>query len=338
MHGAEVRRASPGFFNAIILATALTACRAAGESAAPEGEALCRAVESPTDEVKAGPLHALNRQFLAAHARARAAECERLMRDGLVIRYTFGALEARWRGRPIGGRPTINVLPAEFHPVKDVSHAVFLAVLLLREPPSTEATRRLDAAVAAIDAAARELDGEAGRRIPAALLPAQRRLLARTRALLVGHRERPRTAEDLRRYVEDVREDVKTNLQAVAGAVVRGLHAEVTRIREAVAREDPRAWDDVVIVVAVSHQSRAREISVQYFERLLGEPVGEGARGERRLVVAEGLTRGPDQLELVATHVVDRVGAAEIFGEVDRLQRDAMAEDGGALDELLPRP
>lgn len=326
----------------IVVAALASGCRRTGDASPPVDERAadgwCVAEVSRTDEVGdgvTGPLHALNREFLGAHARARAAECVRLTGSRLVIRYTFGALEARWRGRTIG---PVQVLPPEFHPIKDVSHAVFLAALLLREQAA--GSRHVDAALAALDAAARELaeDGSAAAtRIPAALLPAQRRLLARTREALARHRERALDAGEQAAFFAAVREDVVGNLRAVSGAVVRGLHAEVSRIRAEVTREDPSAWAGVVVVVAVSHQSRAREISVQYFERLLAEPVGEGASGERRLIVAEGLTGAAEQVGLVTTHAVDRVGAAVIFGEADRLQRDAMAEDDGALDELLPR-
>jgi hypothetical protein len=327
----------------IVLAAGLVAsagCRRSADAATPEpAEDWCAVIESATAEVAdgvTGPLHALNGEFLAAHARARAEACTRLVNEGLVLRYTFGALEGRWKGRPIG---PVQVLPPEFHPIKDVSHAVFLAALLVREPWSSATRGRVDSAIAAITAAERELAAEstARTRIPATLLPAQLRLLARTREALTQHREQRLDAAAQARFFAAVREDVTGNLRAVAGAVVRGLYAEVTRIRAEVTREDPDAWAGLVVVVAVSHQSRAREISVQFFERLLAEPVGEGARGERRLIVAEGRTLARDQMGLVATHVVDRVGAAAIFADPERLQRDAMAEDDGALDELLPR-
>jgi hypothetical protein len=86
------------------------------------------------------------------------------------------------------------------------------------------------------------------------------------------------------------------------------------------------------------HQARAREIGIRYFERLLAEPVGEGARNERRLVVAEGMIRGPEQYGLLATHLVDQAGASAIFNDALRLQSDVTADDGGVLDSLLPKP
>jgi hypothetical protein len=313
----------------------IAGCRGTGDSTAPEAGWCAAEVlrSAEVDEVGGdGRLHALNRQFLAAHARARAAECERLAKERLVLRFAGGVLEARWKGRAIGGG-RVDVLPPEFHPVKDVSHAVFLAALLFAERAGGEAVTE---AIAGVDAAT-EAIGAA--RVPAELVPGLRRILGRTREALTVYAAGRLDVDAQAAYFAAVRPDVQANLRAVAGAVVRGLHAAVSRVRAEVAAADPGAWANVVVVVGgVSHQARARDIGVQYFERLLAEPVAEGAQGERRLIVAEGVMDAAGQVGLAAAHAVDRVGGAVIFGEPARLQRDALADDGGALDAVLPVP
>ncbi len=122
-------------------------------------------------------------------------------------------------------------------------------------------------------------------------------------------------------------------MHVVSAALLRNLDREVKAIR---ARVDDAVWSSALVLVAAVHQARAREVGAQYFERLLGEPVGEGARNERRLIVSENLFTSADQYGLLATHVVDEAVAAAVFDDRLRLQRDALGDAGDVLDELLP--
>src|SRR5262249_47819269 len=112
---------------------------------------------------------------------------------------------------------------------------------------------------------------------------------------------------------------------------------EVKAVRRKVEAQDPRAWDSVLVLAVSVHQARARELGVQYFERLLAEPVGEGARNERRLGVCESVFAGAGQDGLLALHLVDQAASADVFGDPLRLQWDALGDPGGALDAVLPR-
>jgi hypothetical protein len=307
-------------------------------AAAAPGE-WCVATELESRESEhgvSGALAALNGRFLEAHARAREDSCRQLESQRLVIRYSFGTVEARYRGKPLqGGR--LDVLPAEYHPLKDVSHAVFLAALIFAEPPGDARTVHAREALGATDAVLAELrdsGSKASQLIPREHQDRQRRLLDSTQRALTAFIDGGLDEPAARAYFEAVRADLLENVRVVAGAVLRGLHQQVQKIR---AQVDPRDWDSLVVVVGVMHQARAREIGIQYFERLLSEPVGEGARNERRLVVAEGMVRGPDQYGLVATHLVDQAGASAVFDDALRLQRDVLADDGGVLDSLLPK-
>jgi hypothetical protein len=299
----------------------------------------CLAEEHGTLEKNAArdPLLALDEQFLKAHARARADECKRVEAERLVMRFSFGRLEARYKGRPLLG-DGVDVLPPEYHVLKDVSHGVFLAGLVF-DDASNDAPAHAAAALAAIDAAARQLDEGAGaaKRIPARMLPVEQRILRETKTALASFAAGKLDRAAQNAFFDKVRPDVLANLRVVSGALVRGLDAEVKRVRAGVEREDPKAWDSLVAVVTVSHQARAREIGVQYFERLLKEPQGEGARNERRLVVSEGLWKPAQQYGLLVAHVVDQVGSERVFDDPLRLQWDVLADDGGALDEVFPR-
>jgi hypothetical protein len=309
-------------------------------SSAKADTAFCLADDHSTLEKGATPdaLLALDNQFLGAHARARAEECRRLESERLVMRFSFGRLEARFKGAPLLGGP-VDVLPAEYHAIKDVSHAVFLAGLIF-EDHSTEARARALRAAKAVSAALDQLadpTNASAKRIPPALLPQQQRILGETKSALTAFADGKLDANAQQAFFAKVRPDVLANLRAVSGALVRGLDAAVKRVRAEVAAKDPKAWDDLVVVVTVSHQARAREIGVQYFERLLKEPQSEGARGERRLVVSEGLGKPAQQYGLVSAHIVDQVGSEQVFADPFRIQSDVLADDGGALEAIFPR-
>jgi hypothetical protein len=283
-----------------------------------------------------GALAALNQAFLTAHAEARQAACTELESERLVIRYAFGKLEARYKGLDLLGG-AVDVLPPEYHPIKDVCHATILAALLFHDESSTK-SRRATAIVSVLDAALAELHDSTSattRLIPAAHLPRQRRLLRSTRAAVLAFSQGRLSAAGQRKFFAEVRPDLDENIRAVSGAFLRELHRRMQDIRHEV--PDADAWDSVLVIVGTSHQARAREIGVQYFERLLAEPVGEGARNERRLVISESVGKASDQYGLLATHLVDQESGALVFGDPLRLQWDVLANNAGVLDELLPR-
>ncbi len=295
----------------------------------------------PSEEGKhgvTGALAALNQAFLMAHAEARKAACSELESERLVIRYAFGKLEARYRGADLLGGP-VDILPPEYHPIKDVSHSVILAALLFRDESSTR-LERAAAAVKGLNAALAELDDASSattRLIPTAHLSRQKRILRSTRDAVLAFSQGHLDVAGQRKFFAEMRPDLGENIRAVSSSFLRELHGRVQDVRRKV--DDINAWKSVLIIVGTSHQARAREIGVQYFERLLAEPAGEGARNERRMVISESVGKASDQYGLLATHLVDQEGGGLVFEDPLRLQWDVLADNGGALDELLaPSP
>ena len=286
-----------------------------------------------------GALSVLNDQFLEAHARARREACRQLESERLVIRYSFGLLEARYKGRPLN-KEEINVIPAEYHPLKDVSHAVFSVALLLREPSGNERTQHAKQTLGATEAVLTEL-GDATSTASKLIAPEHRdrqvRILDATKTALDNLIDGRLDEAARRSYFQKVEPDLLENIRVVSAALIRGLHEHVQQFRAIVEKEDPSAWDSLIVVVAVVHQARAREIAVRYFERLLGEKVGEGASSEQRLIIAEERFGGADQYGLLAAHLVDQAGGEDVFGDALRLQQDVLSGDGGLLDSLLPK-
>ncbi|MDB4987987.1 MAG: hypothetical protein JWN04_3165 [Myxococcaceae bacterium] len=279
-----------------------------------------------------GALAALNARFLETHARARQQRCSYLEHDGLVLRYAFGMLEARLHGVVL--QPATNVLPAEYHPIKDVTHALFLAALIVSSPDPAEKHRQTPAAVQAIEAVLAELaqpGSLALKLIAPEHVERQRRILLRSKAALL--------AQDLaaaRGELDQAHDDLEQNLSVVATATVRGIHQAVQKVRTDVERRDKSAWGKVLVVIAVAHQARAEALEVQYFERLLHEPMQEGAHGERRMVIAENLEQPEAQYGLLSMHLVDQLGGRLLFEDRARLQRDVLSGHAAELDRLLP--
>jgi len=316
---------SPGALAAAAPATASEPWCTAGGARGAE-----RAARSPD------PLSDVSERFHEAYQRARAQACRQLASRRLLIRYAFGTVEARWNGTDLG--PPVVLFTPYVHALKAVSHAVFLAALLFDEPAG-ERDAHVAAALEGVEALRAELADPASRAaslIPAGERPRQVGLLSRTSAALVALRDGRLDERARRDYFIAVRAGLSENLRHASTAVLTRLHQTVEGWRRDVDAKDPDAWSSLVVVAAVVHQARAREVAVQYFERLLGETVSEGASGERRLVVVESQFEAADQRGALAAHQVDREYADSIFGDASRLQQDVMADNGGALEKLLP--
>ncbi len=307
---------------------------------APEPEPWCTA-ESARNTEKAvgisGPLSDLSERFREAHQRARADACRKLASRQLVIRYAFGTVEARWNGIDLG-EPVVLFTPY-VHALKAVSHAAFLAALLFDEPPGPERDAHVAAGIRDIEALRAALVDpatQAAKLFPPAELPRQMDILTLTSAALGALHDARSGARARRDYFSAVRTPVNDNLRNASAAVLTLLHQTVAGYKRRVDAKDSKAWASLVVVASVAHQARAREIAVQYFERLLGETASEGASQEDRLVVVESQVKAADQRGGLAAHEVDREYGELMFGDPNRLQRDVMADSGGLLDKVFP--
>ncbi len=328
---------------------------APGQPAAPAGaredrcrqtpappECFCSAPKLPATERQRGvgimgPLSALSEQFRSAHAAARARMCARLQSAALVIVYSHGTVEVDRNGQRLV--PPTSIYTPYVHVLKAVTHAAFLASLLFDEPPGPLRQQHLAATQHEI-AAVRQLFSEAQeptvRLLPAAERERQLAILLQTQSFLAGLQKGEQTPRGRADFIKGVRPLIGADLRDAARATLVKLDETIKGARALVERQDPRAWESVLVVANASHQSRARELAVQYFERMLSETIGEGARHENRLVILEGVDKAADERGLLAAHYVDREHAELIFGDPERLQWDVLADGGSLLAELLP--
>ena len=108
------------------------------------------------------------------------------------------------------------------------------------------------------------------------------------------------------------------NVDEAARVGLDALHSHVSGLRDQMM---PDEWRALHVVVIGAHMLRDSEMTMQYFERLLDEPI-EG----RRIIFAEGLWEEPRALDLLGTHVVDGSAGAAFFGEFMRMHRDLLSD------------
>lgn len=305
-----------------------------------ESEVWCASDKLPPVEVFSGvggSLSSLSERFREAHQRARARECTVLATQQLMIRYSFGTLEARWKGAELGRQA--NLYTPRVHALKAVSHAVFLAALLFEESAGPDRESHLQDTLRDISALRTDL-AEPKTDAAKAFLPDERSdqiaILTLTSKALEGFRHGQLDQNGRRDYFISIRRPLSENLRRASVAVLTSVHEAVSAYKKEVDAKDSTAWASLVVLANVSHQGRARDIVVQYFERLLGETVSEGASLENRLVILEGPSQPAAQRAGLAGHNVDRQFAEVIFGDPGRLQRDVMGDSRGFLDSLLP--
>ncbi|MFY0566894.1 hypothetical protein ACN28E_24060 [Archangium lansingense] len=327
-----------------LLGLSLSACQTAAPAVAPDSppDAAPTSVErnsaSAPAEQLAQPVRALNELFHQQYASARTDYVSRLGTEERPVLLMKGSLTLMWRGQ----RTQYSVFSSRYHTLKAISHVpLSIYVALPGNAGSTlapETQARFQSTRQRIAEALATLDDPASstrRVLPPELLEEQRTLLRESDTLLAESLSRGRPSpERLEQFVQAVRPALVANARAAARDELAQLHQHVSAIRASLS---PAQWARLVVVISSSRQARAREVSLQYFERLLREPKqGEGASREERIVVVEAFgSREP--LEALATHELDQDAAAGLLGDKFRLQSDLLAPYATEyLDELLP--
>lgn len=284
------------------------------------------------------PLLALNGLFRQQYASTRAAYVARLGTEERPVLQMDGTLTLHWKGKAT----RYTVLTPRYHTLKTLSHvpfSVYVALLGNTGPALSEETKaRFQRTRAIIPVALEALDEPASSVrsvVPPELVEGQRTLLRESDTLLAECLSQGKPSlERLARFLQTVRPALIANVRAAAHEELDQLHRHVTAIRGSLT---PEQWGRVVVVIGTSRQARARESTVQYFERLLGEPPqGEGASKEGRIVVLEAFgSREP--LEVMGVHELDQDAAAGLLGDKLLLQNDLLAPYSAEyLRQLLP--
>ncbi len=217
----------------------------------------------------ADPLVALNDRFHDAYRRARL---DRLAKAGPVVLVGFNSLALLRQGN----RLEVPFPPAIYHKLKEVAHVPLMTFVMLAgtEGKPLDAVRRAEVGyVQELIAAALEGIDRSG--FPGASLDRQREILTMTRTYLTDVLKQGKApTETLEAYAKRAAPLVLANADEAAEAHLTLLNSQM----EAWRREmTPEEWRSMHVVVMSVHMARDREIAMQYFTRLLGEPT-EGHR------------------------------------------------------------
>ena len=118
------------------------------------------------------------------------------------------------------------------------------------------------------------------------------------------------------------------NVEDATALEMRALYATTADWKKQLT---PAEWKALHVVMIGPHMPRDGECSIQFFERLLGEPV-EG----KRIIYAEALWAEKDALNLLGTHFVDEAAGEAFFGDPMRMHRDLLADAAKAYLDTHP--
>ncbi|HSZ71918.1 MAG TPA: hypothetical protein VK750_04535 [Cytophagaceae bacterium] len=113
------------------------------------------------------------------------------------------------------------------------------------------------------------------------------------------------------------------NADEAARLEVMALHAQVSSWLKPL---DARTRKNLLVVVGSSHQARYRELSIQYFDRLLNEHSGATALTENKVVFAESVFTESGCLSMLARHLIDQEIGLAYFNDKYRMQRDLLSD------------
>lgn len=268
-------------------------------------------------------LTALNDAFRQAYADARRRV---LAGDGplLIVNGDTAALLRE------GRRSDAAVNVPKYHLVKTIAH-IPLAIYVALTPGegATDAGRlkTLEDLRRLVPPARDSLDASG---FPADLLARQNKIVRESLGFLddvIGRHKY--TRKELETFTRRMSPLVMANVADATRAQLDILHAQVSAWRREMT---PQEWEALHVLIVAAHMPRDGSLHVQYFARLLHEPI-EG----RRIVVAESLWEEPKAMELYGSHLLDGSIGQAFFGDPMRMHRDLLADAAKAyLAKLLP--
>lgn len=211
--------------------------------------------------------------------------------------------------------------PQTFHVIKAVAHAPIALFAALHSQQDNELSQVLRNHLLALrehltrsEASLQKiaLESTAGARL--------HMILERSRAFLDHIIETSRTSSaSLATFARSLGSVLLDSTNDATGIQLCELH---TCASELLAPLSPEEWSHLEVIIAGNHQARARSLPLQYFAKLLGEPLG----AECRIAYAEAISNAQDALALAGTRRLDRAIADAFFADPKRLQRDVLGD------------
>jgi len=145
--------------------------------------------------------------------------------------------------------------------------------------------------------------------------------------------ERAATTEAMTSFAEATLDPMAEVIRLGTRVYLEALHAAVSRWSEG---WDDETWSRLLVVICAGHAPRYKESTRTYFQRLLGETHGLGAKGEERVVYAEAVESEDDAIRLGAEHLLNRELGRFFMKSSVALQEDVLGDAARQiLDELF---
>src|SRR5262249_15950487 len=270
-------------------------------------------VNAPAPQNEADPLVTLNNAFRGEYSRAKTEALSKLGPLIIVEGTKVGLVRN-------GERSEAEIQPLTYQSLKAVAHIPFAVFLMFDQSDFGELTEERVAELRdhrKLIADAQSSLGDRG--FSETQLQRQEKIMNDSLAFLdaaIENRHVQKTElDDFARQMAPV---LLENVDEAARVELDALHSHVTEWRH---QMTPDEWEALHVVVMVAHMPRDEELTVQYFQRLLDDPI-EG----HRIISAEGLWEEPRALDLLATHLIDGSAGAAFFGEYMRMHRDLLAD------------
>lgn len=285
----------------------------------------------PQFNPKNGPLSEINCDFHHAYE-ARIAEILKTFGEPggrPIILNLGGTLVLKYNGKS----SSQEVTPVVYHKLKSFSHVIFSIFLILTQqtpgPLTIKTHQELKEILQHAELALQTIPDDD---FSPEENNAVRKLIATSQQFLtVVLRKNTYSVPLLQTYYQLIRPTLFEMVALAGKAEIKSLDQAINPWLKEIKPEDRHKLG---VVVAVSHQARAEEISLQYFAKKLKFPYGGDARNENGLVVLEGHFDQASALALLARHYLDRDAARVILGDEARLQRDILS---GAAHNILKK-
>jgi hypothetical protein len=238
------------------------------------------------------PLVTLNNAFRAEYSRAKT---EALSKIGpLIIVEGSNVILVR-----NGKRTEAQILPPIYHSLKAVAHIPFAVFLMFDESDFGQLTEARVAELRDYRKLIVDAQSSLGARgFSDVQLQRQQKIINDSLTFLdaaIQNRQVPKSALD--NFARQMSPMLPANVDEAARVELDALRSHVSEWRHQMTSDE---WKALYVIVIGAHMPRDSEISMQYFERLLDEPI-EG----RRIIFAEGLWEEPRALDLLGTWLTE---------------------------------
>ncbi len=278
----------------------------------------------PATDGAIDPLKRANGDFHTKYAAARAQEQATLGASRPYLSVGEEKLVLRYRGNT----EERSLSSARFDAVKHAGHVPIaaLSAILAKDDAKAlhELAERIREVEPTITAAAFGDSEEAARAVVLASVE-----------LLEAARVKAPSETELHAFGLRTRSDTTKLLQAGCDELLGKLDTATRQLRPLVGD----AWSQAVVVIATDHQSRAEDVATQYFEHLFHERASEGALGESRIVIVEGIGPNDGPTQAMASHLYDQRLSVLLFDDPAFLQGDVLGKHAEpTITRLLATP